>query len=575
MYLLILKVLLTFDLRAMITFKELMEEVKEPFFNLVPGLLSVWEVAPSLICLIPGLLRIVIRILEWSYSTWMHQTLDGEFDASIEVHKRNERKQGNHVYRVISWYIIKGMNDNSLNIKKLVCTGSTIHHENDEDYFSCDESIHTADYTIMPDEDYFIDIAFKDKVFRAHHYKIGLKQDNYVLKLYADKIEDLKEFEEHCLKEHRQFCLDRGQDSYKYCEWMLEEEEWTKRDIETVKSWENIFIPAKQKADLIDKLDVFVSSKENYKHWGIPYKLGLVFHGVPGCGKTSTIYAIANYLQRNIYFLKLDLFKNNQQLLRAARDIPKDAIVVLEDIDAHRMTHSRIIPDIRLKSECEDTTNDSEEKSSDSDTDGDEDEDDVEIRRISRIAAKLAPDVSPSLGSGKTIDSLLELFDGYNYLPGAIVVITTNHIEKLDSALIRPGRMDHHCQFLNADLATINQILDFFYNTNTGAKSGEESGETSGKASGEESGETSGDEFGEASGETSGEASGDESGEASGEASGDKRFTLVLPPDQREDTLNKVTTSEIINSIVLPNIQAPEKALMIMKERLGILAETK
>ena len=72
----------------------------------------------------------------------------------------------------------------------------------------------------------------------------------------------------------------------------------------------------------------------------------------------------------------------------------------------------------------------------------------------------------PKDGKTKTIDSLLEIFDGYNYLPGAIVIITTNHIDAIDPAIIRPGRMDHKFFFDYALPETVNDILNFFYNNN-------------------------------------------------------------------------------------------------------------
>lgn len=59
---------------------------------------------------------------------------------------------------------------------------------------------------------------------------------------------------------------------------------------------------------------------------------------------------------------------------------------------------------------------------------------------------------------------ILNLLDGVLETPGRILIITTNHPEKLDKALIRPGRIDIHLQVGNCSQEMIIEILRFFYN---------------------------------------------------------------------------------------------------------------
>ena len=73
---------------------------------------------------------------------------------------------------------------------------------------------------------------------------------------------------------------------------------YTEFQFESGKSFKNVFFP--QKDTLIKRLDFFRDNKSWYKSRGIPYTLGLLLHGIPGCGKTSTIKAIANHTQRHI-----------------------------------------------------------------------------------------------------------------------------------------------------------------------------------------------------------------------------------------------------------------------------------
>ena len=86
----------------------------------------------------------------------------------------------------------------------------------------------------------------------------------------------------------------------------------------TNRTLSNVFFEQK---DLLEKrLNFFQNNKEWYDRKGYPYMLGLLFHGVPGCGKTSTLKAIANMTQRHIISVSLDDIKTNKQLRALFQD---------------------------------------------------------------------------------------------------------------------------------------------------------------------------------------------------------------------------------------------------------------
>jgi ATP-dependent 26S proteasome regulatory subunit len=58
---------------------------------------------------------------------------------------------------------------------------------------------------------------------------------------------------------------------------------------------------------------------------------------------------------------------------------------------------------------------------------------------------------------------ILNLFDGVMETPGRIIIMTSNHPEKLDHALIRPGRIDVIAKFEKCDHATMIEMIEFFY----------------------------------------------------------------------------------------------------------------
>merc|ERR1712013_379 len=82
---------------------------------------------------------------------------------------------------------------------------------------------------------------------------------------------------------------------------------------ESGKSFSNVFYPEKE--EIVKRLDFFTNNKAWYKKRGIPYTMGFMFYGEPGCGKTSTIKAIANHTQRNIVSIPLNKIKSAKELL--------------------------------------------------------------------------------------------------------------------------------------------------------------------------------------------------------------------------------------------------------------------
>lgn len=149
--------------------------------------------------------------------------------------------------------------------------------------------------------------------------------------------------------------------------------------------------------DLIEVLKQFFSSKQLYADLGIPYQLGFLFYGEPGNGKTSAVVALASLFKRDIYMLSLSV-TGDQQLSSLIGNLPEHAFLLIEDIDC-------------LFNKRESTV-------------GRED---------------------------LTFSGFINAVDGVSSPPGRVVFMTTNHLDKLDPALIRPGRIDSRHEFKNAD----------------------------------------------------------------------------------------------------------------------------
>ncbi|KAF7329659.1 hypothetical protein MKEN_00228900 [Mycena kentingensis (nom. inval.)] len=181
----------------------------------------------------------------------------------------------------------------------------------------------------------------------------------------------------------------------------------------------SVVLPQGALNELLDDLQEFLKSADWYRNAGIPYRRGYLLYGPPGTGKTSTVHVVAGALGLEIYSLSLAAdFVDDAYLQRAVAAIPKKSIFLLEDIDCA-----------------------------------------FPSREEWHRAQKAQPHGELSLRSPATLAGVLNVLDGMSSEEGMIFFATTNHVNRLDPALIRPGRIDHRVLF---ELATANQAKGLF-----------------------------------------------------------------------------------------------------------------
>ncbi|MBW4423059.1 MAG: ATP-binding protein [Nostoc desertorum CM1-VF14] len=103
-------------------------------------------------------------------------------------------------------------------------------------------------------------------------------------------------------------------------------------------NFENLVLPSNLKEDILKNLKNFFTSGEVYEKYGVPWKRGILFTGSPGNGKTHTVKALINQLQKPCLYVKsfqapyADIVSIRQVFKQARQSAP--CILVLEDIDS-------------------------------------------------------------------------------------------------------------------------------------------------------------------------------------------------------------------------------------------------
>ncbi|XP_051215649.1 AAA-ATPase At3g50940 [Lolium perenne] len=179
------------------------------------------------------------------------------------------------------------------------------------------------------------------------------------------------------------------------------------------------------KQAIIDDIDRFLKRKEYYLRIGKAWKRGYLLYGPPGTGKSSLVAAMANYLRFNLYDLDLSKVYDNSNLHRLLMDMPNKSILVIEDIDCCFDAKSR------EKRKTPKPPADGDNNSIAADDDNDDDE---------------MHDMGAYRQHNITLSGLLNFIDGLWSTSGEerIIIFTTNYKDRLDPALLRPGRMDMH-----------------------------------------------------------------------------------------------------------------------------------
>jgi DNA polymerase III delta prime subunit len=231
------------------------------------------------------------------------------------------------------------------------------------------------------------------------------------------------------LLEARDYCLEKDKGKVLICKYNthIYPSNWAVFSRREKVPFNSVILDANLAQDILNDIQTFLQPKvkEQYKAKGIPYRRTYLLYGPPGNGKTSFVRALAAELNLNICYLSLSSSSNvdDDTLHTMFIQVPENAILLIEDAD------------VVFPSREEDESN------------------------------------RPTLSLGRnndnirlfrnkaTLSGLLNAIDGLVSQEGRIVIMTTNYPERLDPAILRPGRVDRVCEF---GLSSKNQAQRLF-----------------------------------------------------------------------------------------------------------------
>lgn len=297
---------------------------------------------------------------------------------------------------------------------------------------------------------------------REHNYKV----ERFTLSLFPrhNDMQSIKTYIQQAKIKYEAYSTDKAlktqkifilnefrRDDYSY-------PHFTKLNFESNKTFDNLFFEGKD--TLLKKLDFFLQNKATYNTLGIPYTMGMLFHGEPGTGKTSTIKAIANYTNRHVIILSTKYIKTYNQLKECLVSefindyrIPYDKrIYVIEEIDCSSWgsivcKRGEGVPSpVPVTPTQEDWTKILEGET-----------------ETTQGATSAAISLLKKNELSITLSDLLELLDGIVEMPGRMIIFTTNHPDKLDPALLRPGRVDINLCFKKLNRQDVSRLYYLWF----------------------------------------------------------------------------------------------------------------
>lgn len=201
--------------------------------------------------------------------------------------------------------------------------------------------------------------------------------------------------------------------------------QWKRERVKEPRPLSTVILREREKAPLVKEMKDFLNARTRrwYTQRSIPYRRGYLLYGPPGTGKSSFSLSVAGELGLDIYTVSISSV-DDEALKALFEGLPENCVVLLEDIDAAESAHSR-------------------------------------ESAVENSAPEQGLPMSKRMGV--SLSGLLNILDGIASQEDRILIMTTNHIDTLDPALIRPGRVDQKVGFHLVDREIATQIFYYIF----------------------------------------------------------------------------------------------------------------
>ena len=393
------------------------------------------------------------------YIKVLHRKYMTRFVKNNIILMNENGKARSYKFRAIMHYMARNRNKTVYSIKEV----SQFGWDNDDQNVEL-----SSEYMVDQDKEFtLIDniygtITVEEKERSRKHSERVESYDMNILTIYSDKYDllYLQEWIEKRVEEYKQYIKHKSTDGQHLITVMQ-----GKDDLEVEGTpWESTVTFANSyfnnKDNILEKIDFFLNNKQWYMDRGIPYNLGILLYGEPGCGKTRFIKQLMNHTKRHGIDIKLaDNFDFNElkdiiynEEIDYNYIIPQDQrIIIFEDIDAM----GDVVKERKDKKKNKEIDIDAIE-SLESDDEG--------TTSNKKIMEKLM--ITTTKSNNNNLSFLLNILDGLNECSGRIIIMTTNKIDHLDKALIRPGRIDIKIEFQKCSTYDIMNMICMFWKNN-------------------------------------------------------------------------------------------------------------
>jgi len=190
--------------------------------------------------------------------------------------------------------------------------------------------------------------------------------------------------------------------------------DWYKKKLLMPRTIESLILDDDILEDMIREIQWFLENKSYHWERGMPYRLGFLLYGPPGTGKTSAIIALANYFNIDVYYIDIGASHfDDSYFVNAVSSVPHNSFLVIEEID------------------------------------------------LANTARKNS--ANGNNGQGINKGTLMNCIDGLFASEGRVLFMTTNNKDKVDEAILRPGRCDKHIYFGYASKSQIQRMIKRFF----------------------------------------------------------------------------------------------------------------